>query len=198
MLQILRILEPDNIIIVEMKDFYARLIYRISLLALMFFFYHLVLCAQSPALLTGIVSNGNNGNPIIGAMITVNNQTAYSVTGGNYSIGVIPAGIYTVACTKTGFDNFLSSPITFQQGIPVTLNIQLLETANPPVSVSALLDTVSGPKVLVNWQQPIGDYEIIYDDGIQEDFTVWATHGNMNAVKFTPVSYPVKITGGFS
>ena len=179
-----------------MKDFPARQIFRNSFLALVFFFFHLTFWAQTPALLSGVVTNGNNTNPIPGAKISISNQEVYSVAGGNYSVGISPVGTFTVACTKTGFDDYLSSPVTFQQGVPVTLNIQLLETANPPVSVSALLDTVSAPKVLVNWQQPVGDYEIIYDDGIQEDFTVWATHGNMNAVKFTPVSYPAKVTGG--
>jgi len=196
LLQIVRINGPDNVIIAEMKDFPARLVSRIGFFVFVFSFYHLVLWAQNPALLSGTVTNGNNGNTIIGAKISVNNQTAYSVTGGNYSVGVTPVGTYIVTCAKAGFDEFSSSSITFQQGVPVTLNIQLLETANPPVTVSALLDTVPAPKVLVNWQQPVGDYEIIYDDGIQEDFTVWATHGNMNAVKFTPVSYPAKVTGG--
>ena len=195
LLQIVRINEPLYILIAEMKDFQARLIYRFGFLAFVFFFNHLVLWAQNPAL-SGIVTNGNNANNITGAKISVNSQTTYSVTGGIYSVAVIPTGTYTVSCTKAGFEDYLSSPITFQQGVPVTLNIQLLEMTNPPVSVSALLDTVSVPKVLVNWQHPVGDYEIIYDDGIQEDFTVWATHGNMNAVKFTPVSYPAKVTGG--
>jgi hypothetical protein len=196
LLQILRKKESDNIIIAEMKDFPARPIFRFSFLALVLFFFHLILWGQNPALLSGIVTNGNNANPLIGAKITVNNQNAYSVTGGNYSIAVNPVGTFTVGCTKAGFDNYLSSPITFQQGVPSVLNIQLLEAANPPASVSALLDTLNVPKVLVNWQQPTGNYELIYDDGIQDNFTVWATSGNMNAVKFTPVSYPAKVTGG--
>ena len=179
-----------------MKYLPARPEYRISILTLVFFFFRLALLSQNPAFLSGIVTNGNNGNSLIGAKITVNSQNAFSVTGGSYSIAVTPVGTFTVTCTKTGFDNYLSSPITFQQGVSVTLNIQLLETANPPVSVSALLDTLYAPKVLVTWQHPVGDYEIIYDDGIQEDFTVWATNGNMNAVKYTPVSYPATIAGG--
>jgi len=145
LLQILRRKEPDNIIIVVMKNFPAGRICRYSLPALVFFFFHLVLWGQNPALLSGIVTNGNNANAIIGAKITVNNQTTYSVIVGNYSIAVTPVGTFTVTCTKTGFDDYMSSPITFQQGDPVVLNIQLLETANPPFSVSAFLDTLYVP-----------------------------------------------------
>ncbi len=179
-----------------MKYYPAWLVYRSSFMALFLFFFHTVLWSQNPAILSGIVTNGANGNVIIGAKIAVNNQTVYSVSGGNYSIAVNPVGTFSVSCTKTGFDNYLSSPITFQQGVPATLNIQLLETANPPAYVTAQLDTLYVPKVIINWQQPVGNYEIIYDDGIQDNFTVWATQGNMNAVKFTPVNYPAKVTGG--
>ena len=41
----------------------------------------------------------------------------------------------------------------------------------------------------------MGNYEIIYDDGIQENFAIWEQTGNMNAVKFTPVGYPATVLG---
>ena len=97
LLQIVRINEPLYILIAEMKDFQARLIYRFGFLAFVFFFNHLVLWAQNPAL-SGIVTNGNNANNITGAKISVNSQTTYSVTGGIYSVAVIPTGTYTVSC----------------------------------------------------------------------------------------------------
>jgi len=38
---------------------------------------------------------------------------------------------------------------------------------------------------------------LIYDDGIQDNFAIWATGGgnNMNAVKFTPISFPEIVKG---
>jgi len=119
LLQIVRINGPDNVIIAEMKDIPARAGYRIGFLVFVFFFCQLILWAQNPALLSGTVTNGNNGNPVTGAKISVSNQTAYSVTGGNYSVGVTPVGTYIVTCAKPGFDDYSSSPITFQQGVPV-------------------------------------------------------------------------------
>jgi hypothetical protein len=154
-----------------------------------------VLSQNSPVLI-GVITNASTGNPIVGARITVNSLLTYSVTGGSYFLEVNPPGTYTVTCSKTGYDNYISTPLIFQAGQTVTLSIQMLETPNPPESVSAVLDTVYPQKVTVSWQPPVGNYELIYDDGIPEDFSVWSAGGNMNAVKFTPVSYPVKVTGG--
>ncbi len=49
--------------------------------------------------------------------------------------------------------------------------------------------------ISLSWDKPTGSYELIYDDGIQDSFTVWAEAGNMNAVKYTPIGYPALITG---
>ena len=38
---------------------------------------------------------------------------------------------------------------------------------------------------------------LIYDDGIQDNFAIWATGNgdNLNAMKFTPISYPTIVKG---
>ncbi|MCX6250139.1 MAG: choice-of-anchor J domain-containing protein [Bacteroidetes bacterium] len=151
--------------------------------------------AQNPSHLQGVITNTLTGNPIIGAKVTVSGQVTYSVSGGNYLLDVNSPGTYTVTCTKAGFDGYTSVPVTFQAGITITLNIPLLETANPVPSVTAVFDS-AGPNVHLSWPLPSGLYEKLYDDGIQDDFTIWATQGNKNAVKFTPIGYPAKITGG--
>ena len=51
-------------------------------------------------------------------------------------------------------------------------------------------------QVLVTWGDGSGPYEVIYDDGSAENMTAWALPGNMNAVKFTPASYPATVIGG--
>ena len=135
------------------------------------------------------------GNPIIGAKITVNGSNTYSVSLGEYYIIVDPPGTYTVSCTKPGFDPYTSSPITFQAGVITSLDIQLSETTNPCTSMLASLDTITH-LVSVNWNKPVGDYELLYDDGIEDAFTIWAQSGNMNALKYTPLDYPDSIMGG--
>ncbi len=155
--------------------------------------------AQSlPALqatLQGIITNAANGLPVVGAKILVNGKSALSTSGGVYSLAIEPVGTFPVSCTKTGFDNFTSLPVIFQQGVVSVLNIQLWENLNPPSNVSVFINTA--PQYIpVSWNAPSGNYELIYDDGIQDNFTVWSAAGNMNAVKFTPAGFPVKLTGG--
>jgi len=151
--------------------------------------------ARSQAFLTGIVTNALTGNPIIGAKIQVNSNSGFSVIGGGYFMIIDSTGTFPVLCSKPGFDAIISSPVTFQPGITATQNFSLQENLNPPAMVNAVLDS-SGNVVHISYSLPTGPYELIYDDGIQDDFTVWATQGNINAVRFTPVGYPAILTGG--
>jgi hypothetical protein len=152
---------------------------------------------QNPATLTGIVTNCITTTPVVGAKVSVGTLSTFSVFGGIYSLSVNPTGTYPVTCSKTGFDVYTSAPVVFTPGVTVTLPICLNEHAYPPASVASALDsTVSPPKVHISWQVPRGDYEVLYDDGIMDNFTIWATQGNQNAVKFTPITYPVTVTGG--
>lgn len=153
--------------------------------------------SQTPATLMGIVTNCVTGNPVIGAVVTVGNASTYSVFGGVYSLSVTPPGTYNVTCSKSGFDVYHSSPVVFGQGATVNLPICLNESANPPAQVVAVVDSSVSPSMVnISWQVPRGDYELLYDDGTMEDFTMWSLGGNMNAVKFTPLGYPVTVTGG--
>ena len=148
-----------------------------------------------PALLTGTVTFGNTGQPVIGARIEVNGQITYSVSGGMYNLSVNPAGTFLVTCTKPGFITYVSAPVQIQPGVTTLLHIQLNEQLFPPATVTAILDTTT-LMVPVSWSPPAGDYELLYDDGLQEGFVIWSFAGNMNAVKFTPKGYPAAITGG--
>ena len=149
----------------------------------------------TPAVLMGVVTNGASGMPVIGAKVTVNGLVTWSASGGIYSLTIDPVGVFTVTCSKSGFDNFTSAPVAFQQGITSQLNIVLWETLIPVAPVTAILDTAT-QVVNVSWPPPSGHYELLYDDGIQDNFTEWASQGNMNAVKFSPAGFPVKIVGG--
>lgn len=145
--------------------------------------------------LTGIVTHSLTGSGVVGAVITVNTASAWSVTAGIYALTVPQPGTFTVTCNKPGYTPFTSAPILFQTGVPVVLNISLQESANPPVSAMAVLDTAE-QEVRVMWQAPAGSYEMLYDDGLQDNFTVWAAQGNMNGVRFSPPAFPASVSGG--
>ena len=71
----------------------------------------------------------------------------------------------------------------------------MLENVNPPTNVVATLNTAQ-TAVNIAWGFPKGNYELLYDDGTQENWTIWADPNNMNAVKFTPVGFPCTLNGG--
>jgi hypothetical protein len=180
-----------------MKTVFTRIFQYGILVLLMQSFIIVSGFSQSPATLMGIVTNCNTGNPIIGALVSVGTQSTYSVFGGIYSLSVNPPGTFTVTCQKIGYDLYTHNGVVLSPGSTVNLPICLNEAANPPsLPVASIDSTVSPPRVSVSWQVPKGDYELLYDDGIMDDFTVWALPGNMNAVKFTPLDYPVTVTGG--
>ena len=147
-----------------------------------------------PAYCTGIVYNSDTGEPIVGAKVEAGGSMTYSVSGGAYNLNIYPVGTFGVTANKAGFDQLTAGPFVFQQGVTELLDIPMLRTTYPPQGVVATLNTT--PAVDITWLAPSGMYEIRYDDGICDNFTVWAVAGNMNAVKFTPVGYPAVVQGG--
>jgi hypothetical protein len=153
--------------------------------------------AQNPATLMGIVTNCVTGAPVVGAVVSVGTLSTYSVSGGIYTLTINPTGTWQVTCAKTGFILYTSNSINFGPGATVDLPICLNAYSYPPAQAVALVDSaVHPPLVNLSWQVPRGDYELLYDDGTMDDFTIWAAGGNMNAMKFTPLGYPVTVTGG--
>jgi hypothetical protein len=150
----------------------------------------------TPAYLVGLVTSATTGNPIIGAKITVGTASAYSTgPSGVYSVNIYPVGAFSASCNKAGFEGSTAGPLTFTQGNLVTQNFALLENVNPPNGVTA---TMNAGQTAVNltWNIPNGNYESLYDDGIQEAFQIWTFAGSYNAVRFTPVGYPCTLNGG--
>jgi len=180
-----------------MNTISARNSYHRNFLVLVFYFFAATGFEQNPATLTGIVTNCVTTAPVVGAKVTVGTSSTFSVFGGIYSLSINPPGTYSVMCVKTGFGQYVSNPVVFDPGATINLPICLNENANPPALVVAALDSnISPPAVNISWQLSRGDYELLYDDGIMDNFTIWAVQGNMNALKFTPLGYPVTVTGG--
>ncbi|MFC2101633.1 carboxypeptidase regulatory-like domain-containing protein [Bacteroidota bacterium] len=148
-----------------------------------------------PAYLSGIVYNNDTGEPIVGAKIEAGGSMTYSVAGGQYTLNIYPVGTFGVTANKAGFNTFTAGPFAFQQGVTELLDIPMLRQPYAPRGVVATLNTTE-TAVDINWLAPRGNYEIRYDDGICDNFTVWAVQGNLNAVKFTPVGYPANVIGG--
>jgi len=147
-----------------------------------------------PATLQGVVTNAANGNPLEGVKVTAGTNVTYTIANGSYVLSVYPGGSVTPNFSKAGFDVLTGTAVTLTPPAVVTQNAALFETTSPTGPVVAALNGAS-TAVNINWGVPTNNYTIIYDDGKGENLTLWATQGNMNAVKFTPIAYPAKVVG---
>lgn len=143
--------------------------------------------------LTGVVTNAATGLPVVGAKVMVGDSMTYTLLNGTYSLNML-GGPASFVVEKEGFENFIAN-ITLVAGAN-TQDAALLENTAAPGVVLATLNTAQ-TAVNLTWGLPMSGYEITYDDGVFENMTTWATAGNINALKFTPINqYPVTITGG--
>ena len=155
------------------------------------------LCMNAiPGYLTGFVMSATTGNPIIGATVSINGQTTKTTgPGGNYSITIYEFGSFSATISKTGFDDFVTIPISLTSANTNVQVFGMAETANSPYQPTATLNAGQSA-ANITWGSPQGYYELLYDDGIREALWQWPLGGNYNAVKYTPASYPCMITGG--
>ncbi|MCX6267838.1 MAG: carboxypeptidase regulatory-like domain-containing protein, partial [Bacteroidetes bacterium] len=154
-----------------------------------------------PMRVSGTVTDASTGAPVVGAKVTVGTgATAVStltVAGGTYLTPAITvSGAQPIVIGKTGFIDFTGT-VTL---VPNTVTVQdaaLLPTAvQPGIFTAALNNPVTPTAVNLTWGVPQGMYQIIYDDGTQDNFAIWAAAKNLNAMKFTPLAWPVKLVGG--
>ena len=159
-----------------------------------------------PAVLSGIVTNCANGNSVVGVKVVLygaGNIYTYSVNGGHYTLNLFPGGTFPATFTKVGFGDSTITAITVSPPDTTTLNICLNGNTPPPsptipgTSLFTAALNAGQTAVNLNWGLPVDDMVLIYDDGIQDNFAIWATGGgnNLNAMKFTPISYPAIVKG---
>jgi hypothetical protein len=150
-----------------------------------------------PGQITGIVTNASNGNPVVGAHIFWGAYSTYSTAGGAYTLTAYAAGTNPLTASKPGFNNIsLPGIVVTVPAPPATVqNIALMEDTPPPSSPFIAALNTGQTAVNLNWGLPVDDMVLIYDDGIQDNFAIWGTGGghNMNAMKFTPISYPTTV-----
>lgn len=151
---------------------------------------------QPGPVVSGTVTDGSTGQPVLGAAISIGGQfQTMSVTGGSFTTPYMSIqGNVPIVVTKTGYENSIGN-ITLFPDSTVQYQAVLLPEAYPPGPMTAILNP-SETAVNLNWGVPMGLYQLIYDDGIQDNFAVWTTANNLHALKFTPLGYPATLIGG--
>ncbi len=147
-----------------------------------------------PGYLAGVITDLATGDPIPGVKVQAGTTYTYSLSDGSYSLAKYPCGTFTVIFSKAGYNPF-TQLTTFMCGSTLTQNVQMMPMLAPPATVTAVTDTVIG-KTTLTWTEPQTPYEIIYDDGIEDQCFAWMNTGNLCAVKFTPAAYPATVLGG--
>jgi len=159
-----------------------------------------ILMAPGPKV-GGMVTDASTGLPLTGAKVTVGTGTdaisTYTIAGGTYLTPLLSIqGAQPIVIGKTGYDNFTGT-VTLVPNTTATQDAALLPTAVQPGPFTAVLNNPTNPTAVnLNWGIPQGQYQMIYDDGTQENFAIWANANNLNALKFTPLAWPVKLLGG--
>ncbi|MGE5798446.1 MAG: TonB-dependent receptor [Ignavibacteria bacterium] len=84
--------------------------------------------AQSGGKIVGTVTDGSNGQPLIGCSIFIENLMLGDATdeNGNYLILNIPAGNYNVKAQMVGFNTQLIENVRISSGLTITLNFALI------------------------------------------------------------------------
>ena len=147
-----------------------------------------------PAAFAGRVTDGNTTLPLKGVSVTAGDYQAMTDNNGEYMF-YVNAGTYDLLFEKPGYQPVTAFGRTATTGNTTTVDTVMFEMAYPPQFVTATVND-DDTECLVEWGDPAGPYEVVYDDGTAENMFVWSQARSMNAVKFTPAGYPCAVTGG--
>lgn len=157
----------------------------------------------TPAIFNGTVTDCDNGLPI--ANVTVRASSIFgdffgeTNATGYYEIYVDaasdPFGAYFLEVTKLSYETQFVWGLNISEGETQTNDVEMCETPYPVYSV-VLDPNEADTQAKITWSLPMGPYEIIYDDGTEENYFAWIQYGGATAVKFTPAGYPASVIGG--
>lgn len=155
---------------------------------------HDTLVVVPPAAFAGIITDETGNQGVAGVLVAAGDRQTISGPDGSYLL-YVNEGHYDVVFKKVGFQSFIVEDTFSQSNDTSMINIALTEFPDPPEMVLASV-IADDSACLVEWDPPSGSYEILYDDGKEEELALWAEPGGENAVKFTPEGYPATVIGG--
>ena len=94
--------------------------------------------------LTGIITNAQNAQPIAGAVVSVGGRTATTSATGAYSIPNAPAGSVTVTTTATGFTT-RTDTVAVVAGSSTSFNASLIPSSSVTTGLAIVLNWGANP-----------------------------------------------------
>ncbi|OFY49175.1 MAG: hypothetical protein A2W85_17160 [Bacteroidetes bacterium GWF2_41_31] len=150
----------------------------------------------TPAIVYGVVTDCITGLPVSGVVVGPT-YTGFNIEtdGVGYYELRVDQGTYDITFSKLGYDPLYVANVVATQGSPLELNVGLCRM---PYSVQWILaePNAADSECIVSWSAPMGPYEIAYDDGTADEYTIWTSAGGAVAVLFTPTGYPSTVIGG--
>lgn len=103
--------------------------------------YRAVQTATTTGAIAGIVTDSGNGMPDVGATVSDGVRTASTDASGQYIIGGVPEGSYTVTASAAGYSS-ASQTVSVVAGQTAVANFALTKSA-PPVTKSMWVDSIA-------------------------------------------------------
>ncbi|MFC2107251.1 carboxypeptidase regulatory-like domain-containing protein [Bacteroidota bacterium] len=151
-----------------------------------------------PGIYAGTIISSLTDSPLPDVTVTATaNERSFqtqSNSNGLYTLEVIE-GTYDLSFEKLGYQTLMVLDTFVASAQFSIIDAMLTEEAYAPSWIIAEVIN-NDTECLVEWLDPASPYEILYEDGIAEEFLVWTYPGNENAVRFTPLAYPANIQGG--
>ncbi len=131
--------------------------------------------------------------PLAGVLVKAGDTVAMTNDSGYYSLNLIE-GQYDVEFLRPGYDT-LVVPLTVIADSIVFYDDTLHHYPyRPACAYAEVIDDDSA--CLVTWCKPAGPQLLVYDDGNAENYIAWDSSFRINAVRFTPDTYPATVKGG--
>jgi hypothetical protein len=104
--------------------------------------------------LEGQVTNASNNQPINAAAVQIMSTTTADNTAvtGNYKIGQLQSGSFTVKFSKTGFITQMINNVTLNNGVLTTLNVALQPVPPAPIDLVRFDAKADGQDAVLTWQ----------------------------------------------
>ncbi|MBL0275331.1 MAG: TonB-dependent receptor [Anaeromyxobacter sp.] len=94
-----------------------------------------VASAQTTGTITGVVTDGSNGQPVVGALVTATSpaapgeQTVVTDAKGSFTIANLPAGRYKLAASADGYKSELRADLALGENVTLRANLAVVPEA---------------------------------------------------------------------
>jgi len=99
-----------------------------------------------PGTITGIVTDAEDGSPIVGAVVTDGTRTGLTNAAGQYTMNDVPPGSYEVTASKSGYESSFVT-VTVLEGFTAIADLSLTRIIVPGTITGSITDAEDGSPI---------------------------------------------------